>query len=75
MMRLDVEGLANTLKLSEGALEQLGSELIVVEERFLIGILGHWLLPLLQLLLTAAFIIVVLPSSMTTRPGKYHTIA
>jgi hypothetical protein len=25
--------------------------------------------------LTAAFIIVVLPSSMTTRPGKYHTIA
>jgi hypothetical protein len=35
MMRLDVEGLTNTLKLSEGALEQLGSELIVVEERFL----------------------------------------
>jgi hypothetical protein len=37
MMRLDVEGLANTLKLSEGAPEQLGGELIVVEERCLVG--------------------------------------
>jgi hypothetical protein len=63
MMRLDVKGLANTLKLSEGALEQLGSELIVVEERFLVGVLGHQLLPLLQLLLMAAFIVVVLLSS------------
>jgi hypothetical protein len=63
MMRLDLEGLANTLKLSEGAPEQLGSELIVVEERFLVGVLGHRLLPLLQLLPTAAFIVVVLPSS------------
>jgi hypothetical protein len=33
MMRLDVEGLANTLKLSEGTPEQLGGELIVVKER------------------------------------------
>jgi hypothetical protein len=63
MMRLDVKGLANTLKLSEGALEQLGSELIVVEERFLVGVLGHQLLPLLQLLLMAAFVVVVLLSS------------
>jgi hypothetical protein len=31
MMRLDVEGLANTFKLSEGAPEQLGGELIVIE--------------------------------------------
>jgi hypothetical protein len=45
MMRLDVEGLANTLKLSKGAPEQLGGELIVVEERFLVGILGRRLLP------------------------------
>jgi hypothetical protein len=40
MMRLDVEGLANTLKLSEGANEKLGGELIVVEEWFLIGALA-----------------------------------
>jgi hypothetical protein len=52
MMRLDVEGLANTFNLSEGAPEQLGSELIVIEERFLIGVLGRRLLPLLLLLLT-----------------------
>jgi hypothetical protein len=45
MMRLDVEGLANTFKLSEGAPEQLSGELIVVEERFLVGILGRRLLP------------------------------
>jgi hypothetical protein len=32
MMRLDVEGLANTFKLSEGAPEQLDGELIVIEE-------------------------------------------
>jgi hypothetical protein len=38
MMRLDVEDLADTFKLSQDALEQLGGELIVVEERFLIGI-------------------------------------
>jgi hypothetical protein len=31
MMHFDVEGLANTLKLSEGTPEQLGGELIVVE--------------------------------------------
>jgi hypothetical protein len=66
MMRLDVEGLANTLKLSEGAPE-LGDELIVVEERFLIGVLGCRLLPLLQLLPTTAFVIVVLPSSPLRR--------
>jgi hypothetical protein len=40
MMHLGVEGLANTFKLSEGAPEQLGGELIVVEERFLVGVLG-----------------------------------
>jgi hypothetical protein len=67
MMHLDVEGLANTFKLSEGAPEQLGGELIVVEERFLVGILGRRLLPLLQLLLTAAFVVVVLPSSPLRR--------
>jgi hypothetical protein len=53
MMRLDVEGLANTLKLSEGAPEQLGGELIVIEERFLIGVLGC---PLLSLLVTPMFL-------------------
>jgi hypothetical protein len=63
MMRLNVEGLANTFKLSEGAPEQIDSDLIVVEERFIVGVLGRWLLPLLQLLPTAAFVIVVLPSS------------
>jgi hypothetical protein len=63
MKRLDIEGLANTFKLSEGAPKQLGSELIVVEERFLVGVLGCRLLPLLQLLPTVAFVVVVLPSS------------
>jgi hypothetical protein len=37
MMRLDVDGLANTFKLFEGAPEQLDGKLIVVEERFLVG--------------------------------------
>jgi hypothetical protein len=54
MMRLDVEGLANTFKLSEGTPEQLGGELIVVEEWFLVGVLGRRLLPLLLLLPMAA---------------------
>jgi hypothetical protein len=36
-----VEGRANILKLSEGALEQVDNELGVVEERFLIGVLGR----------------------------------
>jgi hypothetical protein len=67
MMRLDVEGVANTFKLSEGAPEQLGGELIVVEERFLVGVLGRRLLPLLQLLPTAAFVVIVLPSSPLRR--------
>jgi hypothetical protein len=68
MMRLDVEGLTNTFKLSEGAPEQLGGELIVVEERFLVGVLGRELLPLLHLLPTAAFVVVVvLPSSPLRR--------
>jgi hypothetical protein len=67
MMRLDVEGLANTLKLSEGAPEQLGGELIVVEERFLVGVLSCRLLPLLQLFPIAAFVVVVLPSSPLRR--------
>jgi hypothetical protein len=44
MMRLDVQGLAITLKLSEGAPEQFGGELIVVEEWFLVGVLGCRLL-------------------------------
>jgi hypothetical protein len=44
MMRLDVEGLANTFKLSEGAPEQLGGELIVVDERFLVSILCNTLI-------------------------------
>jgi hypothetical protein len=47
MMRLDVEGLANTFKLSEGAPEQLDGELSVAEERFLVRVLGRQLLPLL----------------------------
>jgi hypothetical protein len=66
MMRLDVEGLASTLKLSEGALEKLGGELIVVEVRFLVGVLGRRRLPLLLLLPTAAFVI-ILPSSPLRR--------
>jgi hypothetical protein len=41
MMRLNVEGLANNFKLSEGAPEQLDGKLSVVEERFLVGILGR----------------------------------
>jgi hypothetical protein len=63
MRRLDVEGLTNTFKLSESAPEQLGGELIIVEEWFLVGVIGRRLLTLLQLLPTAAFIVVVLPSS------------
>jgi hypothetical protein len=47
MTRLDVESLANTFKLSEGTLEQLDGELSVVEERFLVSVLGRRLLPLL----------------------------
>jgi hypothetical protein len=66
MMRLDVKGLSNTFKLSEGAPEQLDGELIIVEEWFLIGVLG-WILPLVQLLPTAAFIVFVLPSSPLRR--------
>jgi hypothetical protein len=67
MMRLDIEGLANTFKLSEGAPEQLDSELNVVEERFLVGVLGRWLLPLLKLLPMTTFVVVVLPSSPLRR--------
>jgi hypothetical protein len=67
MMRLDVEGLASTLKLSEGAPEQLGGELIVVEVPFLVGVLGRRRLPLLLLLPTAAFVVIVLPSSPLRR--------
>jgi hypothetical protein len=74
MMLLDVEGLANTFKLSEGAPEQLDGELSVVEERFLVGVLGRRLLPLLQLLPTTALVDVVLPSSPLRRrwvPRRY----
>jgi hypothetical protein len=67
MMRLDIDGLAKTFKLSEGTLEQLDGELSVVEERLLVSVLGHRLLPLLQLLPTAAFVVVVLPSSPLRR--------
>jgi hypothetical protein len=67
MMRLDVEGLANTLKLSEGPPEQLSGELMIVEERFLIDVIGCRLLRLLQLLPMAAFVVVVLPSSPLRR--------
>jgi hypothetical protein len=67
MMRLDIDGLAKTFKLSEGSLEQLDGELSVVEERLLVSVLGHRLLPLLQLLPTAAFVVVVLPSSPLRR--------
>jgi hypothetical protein len=63
MMHIDVEGLANTFKLSHGAPKQLDGELSVIEERFLVGIIGCWLLPRLQLLPTVAFVVVVLPSS------------
>jgi hypothetical protein len=41
MTRLGVEGLDNTFKLSEGAPEQLDSELSLIEERFLGGVLGR----------------------------------
>jgi hypothetical protein len=75
MMHLDVEGRANIFKLSEGAPEQLDGELSVVEEQFLIGILGHRLLPLLQLLPTAAFVIVVLPSSRFIGGGILNAIS
>jgi hypothetical protein len=54
MMCLDVEGCANIFKLSKGAPEKLNDEISVVEER---------LLPLLQRLPTAAFVVIVLPSS------------
>jgi hypothetical protein len=67
MMRLDIEGLANTFKLSEGTPEQLDGELSVIEEWFIIGVLGRRLLPLLQLLPTEAFVVVVLPSSLLRR--------
>jgi hypothetical protein len=67
MMRLDVEGLTNTFKLSEGAPKKLDGELSVVEEWFLVGVLGRRLLPLLQLLPTTAFVVVVLPSSPLRR--------
>jgi hypothetical protein len=67
MMRLDVEGRANIFKLSEGSLEQVDSELGVVKERFLVSVLGRLLLPLLQLPLTVAFVVVVLPSSPLRR--------
>jgi hypothetical protein len=63
MMRLDVEDRANIFKLSEGALEQVDDELGVIEEQFLNSILGRRLLPLHQLPPTAAFVVVVLPSS------------
>jgi hypothetical protein len=52
---------------SEGTPEQLGGELIIVEERFLVGVLGRRLLTLLQLLSTEAFVDVVLPSSPLRR--------
>jgi hypothetical protein len=67
MMHLDVEGLANTFKLSAGAPEQLDDELIVIEERLLIGVLGRRLLPLVQLLPMVVFVFVVLPSSPLRR--------
>jgi hypothetical protein len=38
-----------------------------VEERFLVGVHGRQLLPLFQLLPTAAFVVVVLPSSPLRR--------
>jgi hypothetical protein len=62
-VRLDIERLTNTFKLSEGTLEQLDDQLSVIEERFLIGVLGRRLLPLIQLLLTVA-----LSSSSSLRP-------
>jgi hypothetical protein len=62
MTRLDVEGLDNTFKLFEGAPKQLDSEQSVVEERFLVGVFGLRLLPLLQLLPTVVFSVVILPS-------------
>jgi hypothetical protein len=67
MMRLDVEGRASTFKLSEGTPEQVDGELSVVKERFVVGVLGRRLLPLLQLLPTAAFVVIVLPSSPLQR--------
>jgi hypothetical protein len=45
MMCLDVEGRTNIFKLSEGAPEQVDGELSVVEERFLVSVPGHQLLP------------------------------
>jgi hypothetical protein len=62
MMCLVVEGHTNIFKLFEGSLEQVDGKLGVVKERFLVGVHGRQLLPLLQLPPTAAFVIVVLPS-------------
>jgi hypothetical protein len=62
MMRLDVEGRTNIFKLSDGALKQVDDELGVIKERFFVGIVGRRLLHLLQLPLTATFVVVVLPS-------------
>jgi hypothetical protein len=75
MMSLDVESLTNTFKLSEGTPEQLDGEFSVVEEWFLVGVLGRWLFPLLQLLSTAAFV-VVLPSSPLRRrwAPRHHVL-
>jgi hypothetical protein len=67
MMCLDVEDCTNTFKLSEGTPEQVDGELSVVKERFVVGVLGRRLLPLLQLLPTAAFVVIVLPSSPLQR--------
>jgi hypothetical protein len=67
MMCLDVEGRANIFKISKGAPEQLDGELSVVEEQFLVGVLGRRHLPLLQLLLPVDFIVVILPSSPLRR--------
>jgi hypothetical protein len=63
MMRLDVEGLSNTFKLFEGS--STANLMSLKSGSF--RVLGRQLLPLLQLLPTAAFIVVVLPSSPLRR--------
>jgi hypothetical protein len=67
MMRLDVEDHAKIFKLSKCAPEQADDVLSVIEERFLVSVLGHRLLPLLQLLPTTTSVVVVLPLSPLQR--------
>jgi hypothetical protein len=66
----------HTFKLFEGAPEQLDDKLCVVVEWFLVGVLGRRLLPLIRLLPTVAFVVIVLPSSPLRwwRAPRHHLL-